>query len=324
MGTSWRLAANGTTPGNLYGLAWTHTNVGGQSKAGLSHQLLVMENGLTKVALGSGVWTNYTSYFPYIYDTDNTGYYLDPNGSSYSNYFGRNYGFNWTEYDWNNAAYYVDPNNVSIFSDVRAQIFYDYNNTGYYADMNNGSNFNYATANDWYVNSWYRVNGGGGIYWQAYGGGWNMQDASYLRVYGNKTILSQCSVYPGAQIQSLSPSYYGLQAHSYDNNTGAGLYVMGYAYAYTYYTYSTREKKKEIEKFEDTDYSSALAFMDKLDLNYYKYKAENDYPKIHVGLIAEETPITLTAPGQTGVSYSELSIFNTGAIKELKSKRKRA
>ncbi len=59
MGTSWRLPADGTTPGNLYGLAWTHSNIGGQSKAGLSHQLLVMENGVTKVAIGSGIWTNY-------------------------------------------------------------------------------------------------------------------------------------------------------------------------------------------------------------------------------------------------------------------------
>jgi hypothetical protein len=82
MGTSWRLPANGSTSGNLYGLAWTHSNVGGQSINGLSHQLLVMENGGTKVALGSGVWTNGTSYMPFIYDQQNTSYYLDANGTS--------------------------------------------------------------------------------------------------------------------------------------------------------------------------------------------------------------------------------------------------
>lgn len=58
MGSAYRLAANGTSPGNLYGLAWTHTNVGGQSKAGLSHQLLVMNNGITQTAIGTGIWTN--------------------------------------------------------------------------------------------------------------------------------------------------------------------------------------------------------------------------------------------------------------------------
>jgi hypothetical protein len=42
----------------MYGLAWTHSNIGGQSKLGLSHQLLVVEAGVTKVALGSGIWTS--------------------------------------------------------------------------------------------------------------------------------------------------------------------------------------------------------------------------------------------------------------------------
>ncbi len=59
MGDAYKLPADGTSPGNLYGLAWTHENVGGQSRPGLSHQLLVMENGVTKVALGSGIWTAY-------------------------------------------------------------------------------------------------------------------------------------------------------------------------------------------------------------------------------------------------------------------------
>jgi trimeric autotransporter adhesin len=28
MGDSWKLSTDGTTPGNLYGIAWTHENVG--------------------------------------------------------------------------------------------------------------------------------------------------------------------------------------------------------------------------------------------------------------------------------------------------------
>lgn len=57
MGASYRLAADGTTPGNLHGIAWTHTNVGGQSKSGLSHQALFMTNGVTQTAIGTGIWT---------------------------------------------------------------------------------------------------------------------------------------------------------------------------------------------------------------------------------------------------------------------------
>ena len=39
-----------------------------------------------------------------------------------------------------------------------------------------------------YVTNWFRVNGGGGIYWSAYGGGWNMSDTTYIRTYGGKYI----------------------------------------------------------------------------------------------------------------------------------------
>lgn len=58
MGDSYKLAANGTSPGSLYGIAWTHTNVGGESKSGLGHQALFMTNGVTQTAIGTGIWTN--------------------------------------------------------------------------------------------------------------------------------------------------------------------------------------------------------------------------------------------------------------------------
>ena len=58
MGTAYNLDDNGSSPGNLYGLAFTHTNVGGESKPNLSHQLLIMHNGDTKTALGNGIWTS--------------------------------------------------------------------------------------------------------------------------------------------------------------------------------------------------------------------------------------------------------------------------
>ena len=58
MGTSYVPSADGTTLSNMYGLAWTHPNIGGQSKAGLSHQMLVVEAGVTKTAIGTGIWTS--------------------------------------------------------------------------------------------------------------------------------------------------------------------------------------------------------------------------------------------------------------------------
>jgi hypothetical protein len=60
MGDSYKLSADGTSSGSLYGIAWTHANVGGQSKSGLGHQMLIMENGTTTTAIGRGIWTNGT------------------------------------------------------------------------------------------------------------------------------------------------------------------------------------------------------------------------------------------------------------------------
>jgi len=57
MGNSYKLANDGTSTGSLYGIAWTHSNVGGQSKSGLGHQALFMDNGVTYSAIGNGIWT---------------------------------------------------------------------------------------------------------------------------------------------------------------------------------------------------------------------------------------------------------------------------
>ena len=60
MGTAYNLSANGTGVGNLYGLSWTHTNVGtgsNQAISGPSHQLQVRANGNLWAAMGYGLWT---------------------------------------------------------------------------------------------------------------------------------------------------------------------------------------------------------------------------------------------------------------------------
>ena len=59
MGSAYKLADNGTNTGNLYGIAWTHQNIGGESISGLGHQMLIMTNGDTRTAIGDGIWTKY-------------------------------------------------------------------------------------------------------------------------------------------------------------------------------------------------------------------------------------------------------------------------
>jgi hypothetical protein len=58
MGTAYKADASGANLGNLYGLAWTHSNVG-VDYAG-SHQLLHVINGTVTCAMGTNLWTSGT------------------------------------------------------------------------------------------------------------------------------------------------------------------------------------------------------------------------------------------------------------------------
>ena len=67
MGAAYKTAADGTGYGNMYGLTWTHTNVGtgaNEAISGLSHQLQVRANGTLWCAFGNGIWSvgNITAY----------------------------------------------------------------------------------------------------------------------------------------------------------------------------------------------------------------------------------------------------------------------
>jgi hypothetical protein len=86
MGTSYRLPVDGTSSGNLYGLAWSHPNTGGQASYLNTHGLLVMENGTTNAAIASVIWARADMRSPIFYDHD-TGWYLDANGTSNLNRF---------------------------------------------------------------------------------------------------------------------------------------------------------------------------------------------------------------------------------------------
>ena len=60
MGAAYGTSSDGTSYGNMYGLTWTHTNIGtgaNQSIAGLGHQLQLRMNGTLYAAIGSGIWT---------------------------------------------------------------------------------------------------------------------------------------------------------------------------------------------------------------------------------------------------------------------------
>ena len=50
------------------------------------------------------------------------------------------------------------------------------------------------TFNQIYANDWFRVNGADGIYWQTYGGGWTMNDSTWIRNYGSKALYMNAQI----------------------------------------------------------------------------------------------------------------------------------
>lgn len=105
MGSAYRMKLDGTglTAGaggnNFYGIAYTHSNMGGESKAGLAHQALFVTNGITQTAIGTGIWTN--------------GIITAPGGNS----------TNWnTAYGWgNHAGLYRPISYVPSWSEITSK-----------------------------------------------------------------------------------------------------------------------------------------------------------------------------------------------------------
>ena len=59
MGEAYQLGADGVSPGNMYGVAWTHSNNNNANAKKISgHHACFMTNGVTKTAVGDHIWTS--------------------------------------------------------------------------------------------------------------------------------------------------------------------------------------------------------------------------------------------------------------------------
>jgi hypothetical protein len=85
MGDSYKLPADGSNGGSLYGIAWSHPNAGGVAANLNTHGMLVMENGGFLAAVSGSIRARDDMRAPIFYDSNDTGYYLNPNGGSYLN-----------------------------------------------------------------------------------------------------------------------------------------------------------------------------------------------------------------------------------------------
>ena len=180
MGPAYVLGAGGTL-GTLYGLAWTYDSAGYPLNTGYStqHCLAVANNGTVYSLIGQGIWTSglirgngiistaASMRAPIFYDSDDTSYYLNPNGLSYlyslelsgSAYFRPR---TWIQLDGAYGIYWPNNNGAHI-----------YPNTSSYTQLRlDGSKNGYGGIWDSYsgvAGIMYDSTGNGGVYREANG-----------------------------------------------------------------------------------------------------------------------------------------------------------
>ena len=214
MGDAYKLPADGTTTGSLYGIAWSHGNAGGAASNLASHGMLILENGTFKGAWGGGsLRTPGDVRGTLFYDWDNTGYYLDPNSTSQLSYVLAN---NWFRSQGYTGLYSQDygchwyPNNTSSHGAWQV--------SGY----NKGSYCGLAVQYNYWNNLMYDSDGNGGVY-QENGQGWHFY------------------FHRGNDCMGISGSS---TASGYAIRPNGNQYTDGYIYASAYY-YTSDERKKE-------------------------------------------------------------------------------
>ncbi len=106
MGDSYKLPADGTTTGSLYGIAWSHPNAGGTAANLNTHGALILENGGFLAALSGSIRCRDDMRAPIFYDSNNTAYYVDPNATGTS---------------INVAGTITAAGNVTAYSDIRVK-----------------------------------------------------------------------------------------------------------------------------------------------------------------------------------------------------------
>ena len=353
MGGAYRLAANGSTAGNMYGMAWSHPNAG--TKGGANHLndhgLLIINNGGFRAAISSRAVFSADVRGTQFYDYNDTAYYIDPSSTSNTGsrmrggmLFGPN--TTWNEYLYvggngrdgsyasvasTNGNLHLDGKSGSavylawytqtatyVGGDIRAQLYYDRDNTAYYADPSStGTSLNVAGS----------IIAAGSI---------NVGDA---KTVGHGAIsLKYDLVYMTAGV--ISPS----NSDGTDNDNAVDLGKSAARFNDIYATNSSiqtsdRNEKQDIEELSDAEQRVAVACKGLLRKFRWKSAVEEkgEDARIHFGIIAQDLQDAFAAEGldagryamfisstwtnedgeeqtRMGVRYSELLAFIISAI----------
>ncbi|MFB6455577.1 tail fiber domain-containing protein [Chitinophaga sp. Hz27] len=156
------------------------------------------------------------------------------------------------------------------------------------------------------VKDWIRVRGQAGLFFQDYGGGWNMIDNTWVRVYNNKSVYlgygltrTDGSLQVGESGGTLNvpaggtPTIYGNTIFHAGNllysMTSTPNYLVqrdasGNVYANGFYQSSKASLKKNIVDFSE----SALPLINQVKIKQFVYKDDKE-GHVHTGIIADST-----------------------------------
>ena len=175
MGNAYKLPADGTGTGNLYGMAWSHPNAGGTASNLNSHGLLLLQNGSFMAALSTNGTFSADVRGTIFYDYNNTGYYVDPASTSQ---FASVLADNW----------FRPQGQTGLYSHSYGQHFYPESSGRFWRATGNGSG---SGGMQFYQN--YESSLRGYVYWDGDGfgllhssGGWAVRTTtSLVELYGN-------------------------------------------------------------------------------------------------------------------------------------------
>lgn len=85
-----------------------------------------------------------------------------------------------------------------------------------------------------YVSRWVRFTGASGVYWTAYSGGWTMNDATYIRSYGGKSLWIEGNILANGGITAKTTSDMRLKNKIGNSNYIEKLLSLGPVFDYTY------------------------------------------------------------------------------------------
>ncbi len=256
--------------------------------SGASYAFRVLGSGSEYFRIrGDGV-----SFQPFIYDLNNTGYYLDPNSASQMSSV---YANNWFRPQGNTGVYWQDWGRGFYMSDgtwVRT-----YNAGSFYSDQ---------TIQGRYVN-WGDNNTG--------------THSGYLSGY-----MEAWSVSDGNRILPMNYDY-GSVGYGYLGQSNRDWY---YVYADYHTNTSRRETKKDITPLDNGLYEYVMADIDKIKPTFYRYKGETkDFvegyetkykPQLTLGVMLDESPDYIQDNAFSGVNIYSAAVLALTGVKYNRSK----